>query len=422
MMRSKSKASLPPPEISYRKGLTLRDCIYFTVVLIAVLIASDSEARPSYALKSGINRCTACHYSPAGGGPRNLTGKYYGSGGFKLTPWSAQPYAGADIKYIYYRPDKHSATRNGLAVMAGSVWAAIPLLDDAERSYEARVVGEHNIGGFSTAGPRNLYLRYALRDEQKTSWLPQQVLFGRFIPPFGLMTDEHRTYVRMQTGSTWNTGVRMGLLLASNPFEALHYDIAAMNFNSATADGSNFQQGESTQWAYLLNLRFMPASWGVFFGHSAAYYEGDIGKDPRHAQSVYAGLSIDRWTGSKVPITLLLEYAQAKNWNSAVRNFFSDTAYETAVATTHSRGILARLDYDITQKVQLNYQYDTFIPDRDYSADVYQRHGFGFKHFFGPNMWFQMRYENAASGRPNEEAGTGIGGLNAFWTVVSLGI
>ncbi len=400
-----------------------RSAIFTGLIAFSSAFSNLVAARPEYALRTGINRCTACHYSPAGGGPRNLEGKYYGSAGFKLSPFSAQQYAGAEVKFLYYSPEKRSEVRNGLAAMAGSVWAAIPLTENERTT--TRLVGEQNIGGFTAAGPRHLYLQIADRDGLKKSWIPQHIQFGRMIPPFGLMTDEHRTYVRLQSASAWNQNVAIGLLLSGNPYDSLHYDIGAMN-GGPLNDGSRLSAGQASQWAYLGNLRFQPARGGFLFGLSAVHYDAEVGvaKTSRAAQSAYAAFSLHRWTGGRVPATLLAEYAEAVNMNGTFTNtFVSDvTAYGPSVASTRSKGILGQLNYDLTAKVQLQYKFDSLILDSNFPADAYDRHGFGVKHYFGPNMWFQMRYERATSSRPGEEAGIGAGAIDAFWTVVNAAI
>lgn len=400
-----------------------RIAVFTGLLVLSTVFSGLALARPEYAVRSGINRCTACHYSPAGGGPRNLEGKYFGSAGYKLSPFSAQKFAGAEVKFLYYSPEKRTEVRNGLAAMMGSVWAAIPLMEDEKAT--TRLVGEQNIGGFSAAGPRHLYLQIAANDGLRESWLPQHIQFGRMIPPFGIMTDEHRTYVRLQSASAWNQNVAIGALLAANPYDSLHYDIAVLNGGPLT-DGSRLTTGQASQWGYLGNIRFQPSKGGFMLGLSALHYDADVGagKTSRAAQSAYGVFSIQRWTGGRVPATVLAEYAEAVNMNGTFTNtFVSDvTAYGPSVASTRSRGILGQLNYDLTPKVQLQYKFDWLVLDSNFPADAYDRHGFGVKHYFGPNMWFQMRYERATSSRPGEEAGTGAGAIDAFWTVVNAAL
>lgn len=410
------------PEFSKSSGLLGRALWNIFTGLIVFLSVDTVWARPEYALRLGNNRCTNCHFSPAGGGPLNLNGKYYGANGFRLSPFSAQEYAGGEARFNYYAGDKHTQTRGGLGAMVGSVWASIPVSENQSGSAEFRLVGEHNISGYSASGPRNLYLLRHIKDQTRKSWLPQDILFGRFIPPYGVMTDEHRTYVRLQTASAWHTGLRMGAMASSNPYEWFHYDLAIVN--GQENNGTSPATAQATQWGGLANLRFTPAGLGVMFGLSGAFYEASENDTSRSSRSAYTGLSFHRLTKERFKATLLVEYAEAVNWNttSFANYFVSDTAYATSLNGAESAGWLAQLNWEVSRLVTLQYKYDRVELDRNFPGDLYQRHGFGFKHMFGPNMWFMMRYENAMSSRPGEEEGTKMGALDAFWTVIKVGI
>lgn len=397
--------------------------------MLSLLLPERGEARPEYAVRIGNNRCTNCHYSPAGGGPRNMNGKYYGAYGFKLSPFSAQPYAGADIKWLYYSPEKHSRAKGGLATMSGSPWVAVPIHETEAR--DAHVVAEQNIGGFALSGPRNLYLRYQVRDPAATGLWPQSVVVGRFIPAYGLMTDEHDTYVRMQTLSMWSLGIRMGAMFSGNPIEAIHYDISLVN--GLENLGTTLERSKSSQFGAILNLRWLPASaMGFLIGGSAAHYDAPADDPtavpPVHlksssSQSVYSVVSLHNLSNGYMPVSVLAEYARASNMNLAswTGKFISfPAAYDPAGAT--SEGWLAQINYDVSAHWVLTYKYDRLMLDRDYPGDVYQRHGLGAKHFFGPNMWFLLRYDRSTSSRPNEEMGTGIGANDAYWALLSVSI
>jgi hypothetical protein len=313
--------------------------------------------------------------------------------------------------------------------MAGSVWAALPLADSRSGLSETRIVAEHNVGGFTQAAARNLYLQFAPKDETKTSVLPSHLEIGRIMPPFGLMSDEHRTYVRLQTATTWNQDLRVGVLASANPVDMIHYDLAAFSGSGAGASASNGTStgtvGQSSQWTYFANFRLMPSRGGFFLGASGSFSEADPGpgKGSKSARSIYGALSLNRWTGALLPVTILAEVAQAVNWNSSFSgNLINDTNYATSVASTSSEGYLVQLNYDFSPMFQFQYKYDILMLDREFPADAYQRHGFGFKHWFGPNMWLQARYEKASAGRPGEEMGTKTGALSAVWAVISVGI
>lgn len=394
------------------------------ISLILLLMGSVANARPEFALRIGQNRCTTCHFSPAGGGPKTLTGKYYGSAGFPLSSFSKQDYAGADVKALYYEAEHHGQTQGGAGIMAVNIYASIPLLQDKT---EIRLVGEHNLGGFNS-GPRNLYVRWQLTPDTENTWAPQYVLLGRFIPPFGVMTDEHRTYVRIQSGTQWNQGFDTGVLLSANPYQNFHYDIGLLN---GQKNIGTLAVGEATQWGMLANVRHMPAGAPIMVGASTSYYEALPGNDPASAWSIYGqitGYRISALTRNKFvqrlyPFTLSMEFSSAKNWNSVLAGaFVSNPAFATAVGRDRSSGWLAMLNYDVTPKFSLIYKYDRLALNHRYPSDAYQRHGVGAKYYWGPMIWSQLRIEMAEAGAPAERKGNKMGALDAVWAVMSIGI
>ena len=406
-------------------------CNIFTILALCCPV-DRADARPEYALRLGVNRCTNCHYSPAGGGPRNLNGKYYGAHGFELSPFSAQPYAGADIRFLYYNPSRRSETSNGLAAMSNNIWASLPLYERDGR--ETRIVAEHNLGGFSASGARSLYVQFGEKDQLSRSILPQYIMFGRFIPAFGIMTDEHRTYARMQSMSEWNMNGRMGLMLAANPLESLHYDLAILN--GQANDGTTLQTNEAAQWSGVANLRWLWARMGGMVGVSGEFFEAaKPGGASSSARAVYTGWSLHRLTRERVKLTLLAEYDEAVNMNGtglAPRLVYNDD-YRTSVANTASSGWYVQANYDISENWQINYKFDQATLDKNFPSDHFDRHGIGFKHFFGPNMWTMWRYEFASSSVPVEKGrissasptsdnAKAIGTQDAFWAVVTFGI
>ncbi len=392
----------------------------FTLFWSVLLLPAIAQARPEYALKIGQNRCTQCHYSPAGGGPKNMNGKYYGAGEFKLSAFSKQEYAGADIKGLYYIPERHTSGRGGMGIMAANIYASLPLVPLSSESAEVRLVAEHNLGGFNS-GPRHMYVRWMIRDDSAPGWLPQYVVLGRFIPPFGLMFDEHRPYVRIQTNTSWNTGFETGAMLSGNLGDRFHYDLSGVNGQKNQGQLANNQ---ATLWGALANVRFMARSWPVMIGASGSYHEEELNKQPPSAGSVYAMWSLHRSTGNRVPLTLMAEFARAKNWNgSFVQSFVTDsTGYGAQVTNSESQGVLFQANWDLSARLQLVYRYDRLELNRDFPSDAYERHGLGAKYVFGPLMWALVRVESAEAGHPTEAKGTKVGAVGAAWAVLSIGI
>lgn len=398
--------------------LSMRIFLLFAVLL---MVHSPCWARPEYAVRYNINRCTTCHTSPAGGGPRTVMGKNIGAFGYRPNQWNQFDKAGADIKMIYLRPRDARNARGGMGVMNGSAWINLKLNEDENpEAKEFRIVAEQNIGGFN-AGPRSWYARWQLSPSDATSWLPQYILVGRFLPAFGIMTDEHQTYVRLQTGTPWNTGIDTGFLLSANPSQEIHYDLAIMNGRKSSGQG--ISQALADQWGSIFNLRWLLPKWPVMIGISASQYPATALSAVAHAQTVYSVISLARWTDNRLPLSLSFEFARAKNWNpSFTPAFVSENAFAEIVASANSEGRYFLADYEVKPYLSAQYKYDELILNRTYPADAYRRHGIGFKYRLENNAWILLRLEKALPGQPAEKKGTKYGAQDMAWAVLSVSI
>ncbi|MCB0386281.1 MAG: hypothetical protein KDD43_12885 [Bdellovibrionales bacterium] len=386
-----------------------------------LLIPLESQARPEYAVRHGFTRCTTCHLSPAGGGPRNVMGKAFGLRGFSPGPYNSQDVWSADVRGLYFYPENPTTGKGGMGVMAGNLSANLPIHTDEVSKTKLRAVLSHNVGGFpaGAGSPREVVLRWGLKDDSAGGLGPQYALLGRFVSPFGILTDEHRTYTKLQTKSTWND-LDMGAMFSGDPLGFVHYDLAVVN-GQKTA-GAGIAAGNAATWGGVLNLRFLSTSFPLGFGLSGLHYEKVKDQDSPSAGAAYLMLSLDKLTGSTIKGALMAEYVIAQGWNSTLNNFFTDAAYQTSLATSESEGWYAFLTWELTEKLSFVYKYDQFTPDRKFTADSYTRHGAGFKYYFGPNLFTQIRVEKADATHPTEDQGTETGALDATWAYLQLSI
>ncbi len=379
--------------------------------LIAILPAK-LNASPQYAARYAINSCTACHLSPAGGGPRNLNGKLFGAGGFEMNHALAQDYISADFRALYYYPQEASSSKGGMGVMSASV-AGHVFLDSAKRIH---LVIEHNIAGFAMAPYRDTYALLRL-SEKVTPSVFDTLIIGRFRVPFGIATDEHRTYVRFQNQTRW-FDFETGAMLSGNPSYQWHYDLAVVNGEKSA--GQSLNSGQALRWGTVANIRWMPGA--VIFGLSGSIHDHEKADETRKSASVYSILSIGRWTQDRIPLTLQIEHARAWHWNSILtQGFVSDPAYGTAVMRSESRGWLVWLEWEFSRRLALIYKYDWLAPDRDFPADFYARHGVGWRWRIGPNALIQGRFEIAKATHPSEVRGEAIGRQSAVFGFLQLG-
>lgn len=375
---------------------------------IFLVVVSVVEATPDYAIRFNNTSCTACHYSPVGGGPLKRDGKLFRGRWFQTSPYKIQDYLSADFRTLAYFPEKAHTAKGGMGVMAGAVAVHIPLSEKKDTF----LVIENNVAGFAAAPLRDTYLLYNFAKEGKHRWA-ESLLVGRFRAPFGIMTDEHRTYTRFQTGTRWYD-FETGVLFSGTPSTKFHYDVALVNGKNFS--GQTLNPGQSEQWGQILNLRYMPSFY--LLGASASNYQVTQAPDS-HAWSLYSVISLARLNNLIFPATLKLEYSQAQGFNSILnQGLVSDPNYVAAVENSTSQAILARVDWLLTNKLTLTYKFDWFTPDMDFPDDMYDRHGLGLRWYITANTNLLVRTELARATQPSENTKTGQLAQNATFLIL----
>jgi hypothetical protein len=307
--------------------------------------------------------------------------------------YSGQDMASASLREIAYYPNTPSQTINGVALMEASGSANVPVIEASDTSNEIRLVATYNMSPLSS-GAREAYGRYTANQGQDNP--PIYVIVGRFNVPFGLLTDEHRTYTRLQTNSTLNDfddGVAVSGLL----FQTLSYDLAITNDLQA---GGSFTSND-VHYGVVGNLRWMPSGQPFFLGASQNYEYSQVVPEP-YATSLYGALSVERLF-NPIKATLLFEGVTARNWNTATVNpefpsFFiptTDSTYQTAVANSQSLGFYGMIKYEIGPHWSVFYKFDSLEINADFPGDVYNRHGLGFETFISSNLILNARVEKA---------------------------
>lgn len=380
-------------------------------VYCLLLFGQFALAYPEYAVRYNMITCTACHISPTGGGPRNINGKLFGAHGYKANPYAIQKYVSADFRTLFYYPERPGPSRDGMGVMSGSVAGHIAV-DEAQR---IELVLEHNIAGFSAANYRDTYALFRFVDEGKTGWL-ESLMVGRFRAPFGIVTDEHRTYTRLQTASRW-FDFDTGIMASGSPNDHFHYDLALLNGEKSS--GQTLNTGQAERYGGILNLRWMPGA--LLFGLSANYYDQQAPTPSAKAVSLNSIFSISRWTDDRIPAVLHVEYARAWGWNSLLsQGFVNDASYADSLKSSASEGWLVLAEYYLTPRFVLLYKFDFLKPDRDFPSDFFERHGIGFRWYIAPNTSVQARTEFARATPPSEKDGIGIGDESATFALLQI--
>jgi len=183
----------------------------FAGLLLCAALAGRANAYPQFQFSSGTNRCSQCHYSPAGGGlitswGRNESGdtlSFGGDGAFLHGLW-APPAAlalGADVRLAQtYLSATDSDTRVAFFPMQFDLYARYAFTDAISLYVQGGVRGEarNEDGMFEKLGSRFISREHYLM------WRPSATgpyaRLGRFFAPYGLRFAEHIYYVRRYTG------------------------------------------------------------------------------------------------------------------------------------------------------------------------------------------------------------------------------
>lgn len=186
--------------------LTIVEMSLVTAIVGCILLAAaDADAYPQFQLSQGVDRCTACHFSPAGGGlindyGRNEAGDTISRGGdgrFLHGLWEPPSWLllGADLRgatAIKYQNQEREylafPMQSDLYVRAGGETVSFSLTaglrggarDPQPPLIERLVSREH-------------YLMY-----QRESGTYARA--GRFFPVFGIRSQDHTAYVRRYLG------------------------------------------------------------------------------------------------------------------------------------------------------------------------------------------------------------------------------
>lgn len=375
------------------------------------------QARPEYAARHGLVSCTACHASPSGGGIRTEYGKIYGARGFETNDNHERPYYQVDARAILTTTQEVREGRNGFALMELLGAVNVPVLDGENQA--TNFVASYYFGAFNQAVVvRDTYVRW----QNKKSDLLEYVTVGKFIAPFGLLTDEHRTYTRWQSRSTWNN-FDMGAMLSGKLLPELHWDFAAVNgFQASATEGEgNFSTGDT--YGLYLNLRSRPFKRSLLLGASGSFYRRHSGQESPYAVSVYSALGLEGLTGGRLRGSLLAEYVRSQYWSDGTINpefgrVFAgglDSGYVDALKYEIAEGYYLQLLIDMTRNLALQYKWDKFIPSVNYRGDFFERYGLGFRWQASANLQWMARAEWVDIGRPDvEKAAAGIAADN-YW-------
>ncbi len=387
-----------------------KDNIKFGLLLITLLIPFSSWSRPEYANRVKTN-CSACHYNPTGGGPRTVFGKTYGSHGFSIAKSSLKDLIYGDFRALYFLPEKPLKSKNGAALMKASLAVNIEIEDNDEKKMSA--LFHYDLGLLSHQPVREAYIKWATKESK--------LIIGRFYLPFGLLTDEHRTYTKIQI----NTSLRnfeLGALYSNDLMQELHYDVSLTN--GLRSSGGDFTENGDQTFAINVNFRWNPIGKSFLLGSSILHQASQKYRPQPLATSIYGVWALDQMWAQLPKIDVLSEVVLADGFNQGEFNpwipiYFTGEhqTWNDNLQLSQSLGLLLKLKWTINNHWKLHYKFDRILLDSRFGGDQFTRHGLGFGYQWSSNSSLSVRLEKAFVGRDDFNTDRILAAQNAIHAV-----
>lgn len=208
------------------------------ILLVTALVAvtGTASALPRFASRTG-KTCQSCHVNPSGGGMRQAFGATYGretlpvptwSEGYELEDLSAGITnfvgVGADLRTVFlYEQRPGESSRNAFWQMQGDLYLNLRVAKKISIYLDKGLYSGFEAFGLAGILPANGHIKV-----------------GKFVPNYGLRTDDHRAFIRQATGFSPESGrpERTGLEVGVAPGP---FFIGAGVYNAA--DGFGFGPG-----------------------------------------------------------------------------------------------------------------------------------------------------------------------------------
>lgn len=382
----------------------------FLFFLSLVFFSSSTWARPEYAVQHGYVSCTMCHVSPFSGGIKTINGKQYATHSFKPGLQSKKEWFQIDFRMEALTAKTTSTERRGAAVMTTTPALHVPvLINEQTGQTEFSFVTSYGMGMLSL-GLQDAYGVMTLSSSDPKN-ISQQLIFGRFQIPFGLATEEHRTYTKLQTATTVKD-YQTGFAYSADPTSRFHYDaVATTGLQPAAVSSAK----EDSPWAMIINFRGNPLNVQMMMGLSYMRTGSQKILNPLEALSLYGGIGFGEVTKGKAQGSLVGEVVIARGWNNSNANpniglFIpaTETTWQTALTESQSLGLNLQLNYDLSQEVTLIVKGEQFIPDMGFKGDAFNRQAIGVRYFINSNIFIHGRIENSYSTRAGITESSGL--------------
>lgn len=327
-------------------------------LLLCFLLAETSFSLPRFASRTGA-KCQSCHVNPSGGGMRQAFGLQYGRETLPVPTWSEElglddfstklsefVSVGADVRTLFYAqqiPDstgQGSTTNNAFFQMQGDVYMNFRLARKVSIYIDKGIYSGFEIFGLLNILPANGHIK-----------------IGKFVPNYGTKVDDHRTFIRDQTGFSPERG-RSELTGGEVGFSPGPVSVTAGVYNAA--DG--FGGGGSSNKAFLGRADgVFKLSEDLFLGLGGNVFSREGGGGSQ--TTLFGGMG----SLSYGDLTISGEV----DW---IRN---------KVAGTTTTGLVSYVEagYVVTPGVDLKFIYEFYDPNIDVKAGAVSRYSFGFEFF-----------------------------------------
>lgn len=323
------------------------------IVLLTASIGAGASALPRFASRTGA-KCQSCHVNPSGGAMRQAFGVQYGREQLPVPAWSKEFELedfsnvitnvlgiGADFRTLFFSQNIPDATaRNGFFQMQGDIYL-----------------------NFRIAKKVSLFFKKGLRDGFEAfglfTILPASghVKVGKFVPNYGIKTDDHTAYVRQATEFTPERGrvERTGIEAAISPGP---FTIMAGVYN---ADESSFAPTSNSKAILGRGEGMFKLADDLFLGLGGNVFTKKVAGI---TSTYYGGFGSFSWNS----LTVLGEADWVKNKTPAGSEI---TGFATSIEA----------DYPVIAGLDLKLGYDFFDPDTQFKTGATSRYSVGFEFF-----------------------------------------
>jgi hypothetical protein len=169
------------------------------IILLGVVMATAvaaADALPRFASRTG-EKCQSCHVNPTGGGMRQAFGAQYGRETLPVPTWSDEYEiedfsatltnfvgVGADLRTVFlYEQRPGASSRNAFWQMQGDLYLNLRVAKKISIYLDKGLYSGFEAFGLANILPANGHIKV-----------------GKFVPGYGLRTDDHRLFIRRETG------------------------------------------------------------------------------------------------------------------------------------------------------------------------------------------------------------------------------